>query len=75
MKMNRVKIVKSVINGNDALVIITLKPDGKKINMTVVYPDAEGYAEVLIADNGFVVGKEETGYDDYEKIYEDEQGK
>ena len=75
MKMNKVKIMRSVINGNDALVVITLKPDGKKINMTVVYPDTEGYAEVLIADNGFVVGKDEPGYEDYEKIHEDEQDK
>ena len=73
--MNKVKIMRSVINGNDALVIITLKPDGKKINMTIVYQDSEGYAEVLIADNGFVVGKDEPGYEDYEKTYEDEQGK
>ena len=75
MKMNKVKIMRSVIDGNDALVVITLKPDGKKINMTVVYPDYEGYAEVLIADNGFVVGKDEPGYEDYEKTYEDEQDK
>ena len=75
MKMNKVKIIRSVIDGNDALIVITLKPDGKKINMTVVYPDAEGYAEVLIADNGFVVGKDEPGYEDYEKIHEDEQDK
>ena len=73
--MNKVKIMRSVINGNDALIVITLKPDGKKINMTLVYPDCEGYAEVLIADNGFVVGKDEPGYEDYEKIHEDEQGK
>ena len=73
--MNKVKIMRFVINGNDALVVITLKPDGKKINMTVVYPDAEGYSEVLIADNGFVVGKDEPGYEDYEKTYEDEQDK
>ena len=73
--MNKVKIKRSVIDGNDALVVITLKPDGKKINMTVVYPDCEGYAEVLIADNGFVVGKEKPGYEDYEKIHEDEQDK
>ena len=75
MKMNKVKIMRSIINGADALVVITLKPDGKKINMTVVFPDAEGYAEVLIADNGFVVGKDEPGYEDYEKIHEDEQDK
>ena len=75
MKMNKVKIMRSVIDGNDALVVITLKPDGKKINMTVVYPDVEGCAEVLIADNGFVVGKDEPGYEDYEKTYEDEQDK
>ena len=75
MKMNKVKIIRSVIDDNDALAIITVKPDGKKINMTVVYPDCEGCAEVLIADNGFVVGKEETGYEDYEKTYEDEQDK
>ena len=73
--MNKVKIMRSVINGNDALVVITLKPDGKKINMTIVYQDCEGYAEVLIADNGFVVGKDEPGYEDYEKIHEDEQDK
>ena len=75
MKMNKVKIMRSVINGVDALVVVTLKPDGKKINMTVVYPDDEGYAEVLIADNGFVVGKDEPGYEEYEKTYEDEQDK
>ena len=75
MKMNKVKIKRSVIDGNDVLVVITLKPDGKKINMTLVYPDCEGYAEVLIADNGFVVGKDEPGYEDYEKIHEDEQDK
>ena len=75
MKMNKVKIIRSVIDGNDALAVITLKPDGKKINMTVVYPDAEGCAEVLIADNGFVVGKDEIGYEEYEKTYEDEQDK
>jgi len=75
MKMNKVKIMRSVINGADALVVITLKPDGKKINMTIVYPDAESCAEVIIADNGFVVGKDEPGYEDYEKTYEDEQDK
>ena len=75
MKMNKVKIIRSVIDGNDALALVTVKPDGKKINMTVVYPDCEGCAEVLIADNGFVVGKDEPGYEDYEKIHEDEQDK
>ena len=45
MKMNKVKIMRSVIDGVDALVVITLKPDGKKINMTVGYQDAEGYSE------------------------------
>ena len=75
MKMNRVKIIRSNIDGNDALAVITLKPDGKKINMTVVYPDCEGCAEVLIADNGFVVGKDECGYEEYKKTYEDEQDK
>ena len=30
MKMNKVKIMRSVIDGNDALVVITLKPDGKR---------------------------------------------
>ena len=75
MKMNKVKIIRSVIDGNDALVVITVKPDGKKIDMTVVYLDVEGCAEVLIADNGFVVGKDEIGYEEYEKTYEDEQDK
>ena len=69
MKMNKVKIIRSVIDGNDALAIVTVKPDGKKINMTVVYPDCEGCAEVLIADDGFIVGKEETGYEDFEETY------
>ena len=30
MKMNKVKIIRSVIDGNDAMAVITLKPDGKK---------------------------------------------
>lgn len=73
--MNKVKITKCVIDGNDALVVMTLKPDGKKINMTVVCPDCNCNAEVLIADNGFVVGKDEPGYEDYEKNFEDENDK
>ena len=43
--------------------------------MTVVYPDNEGKAEALIADDGFIVGEGECGYEDYEKTYEDEQDK
>ena len=67
--MNKVKIIRSVIDGNDALALVTVKPDGKKINMTVVYPDCEGCAEVLIADDGFIVSKEEVGYEDFEETY------
>ena len=69
MKMNKVKIIRSVIDGNDALAVITFKPDGKRINMTVAYPDCEGCAEILIADDGFVVSKEEVGYEEYEETY------
>ena len=34
MKMNKIKIAKVVVDGNESVVLITLDRNGKKINMT-----------------------------------------
>ena len=73
--MNKVKIVRAVVDGNDTLIIITLRPDGRKVSMTMTNPDDDGVAEILVADDGFIVSKDEQGYDDYEEIYESEWDK
>lgn len=75
MKMNKVKIVRAVVDGNDTLIIITLRPDGRKVSMTMANPDDDGVVEILVADDGFIVSKDEQGYDDYEEIYESEWDK
>ena len=70
MKMNKIRIAKAVIEGKEALIIITLDPDGKKKCMTIAELDNDGMTEVIVAYNGFIVSKDELGYEDYEDEYE-----
>ena len=75
MKMNKIRIAKATVNGKESLIIATLDPDGRKVCMTMTELDDDGTTDVIVADDGFVVSEEVIGYDDYEKIHEDEQGK
>lgn len=69
MKMNKIRIAKATINGKESLVLITLNPDGRKVCMTMAELDDEGMTEVIVADDGFVVSKEEVGYETFEEDY------
>ena len=71
MKMNKIRIAKATVNCNDSLIIITLDPDGKKVCMTMAELDNDGMTEVIVADNGFIVSKDEFGYEDHEEEYKE----
>ena len=66
MKMNKIRVAKATVNGKESLILITLDPDGRKVCMTMAELDDEGMTEVIVADDGFVVSKEEVGYESYE---------
>ena len=70
MKMNKIRIAKATIECKESLIVITIDPDGKKVCMTMAELDSDGMTEVIVADNGFVVSKDEIGYEDYEEKYE-----
>ena len=69
MKMNKIRIAKAIVNGKESLIIITLDPDERKVCMTMTELDDDGMTEVIVSDDGFVVGKEEVGYEDCEEAY------
>ena len=71
MKMNKIRIAKAIVNGEESLILITLDPDGRKVCMTMAELDDEGMTEVIVADDGFVVSKEEVGYEDCEEAYKE----
>ena len=72
MKINRIRIAKATVNGNESLILITLDPDGKKVCMTMAELDDDGMTEVIVADDGFVTSKDEVGYETFEEDYKDE---
>ena len=63
--MNRIKIAKATVNGLETLFLITLDECGKKVNMTMAELDNDGMTEVIVEDNGFIISKDETGYENY----------
>ena len=69
MKMNKIRIAKAIVNGKESLVLITLDPDGKKVCMTIAELDSDGMTEVIVADDGFVISKDEVGYETFEEDY------
>ena len=75
MKMNKIRIAKAIVNDSESLIIITLDPDGKKVCMTMAELDDDGMTEVIVADNGFIVSKDELGYEDHEEEYKKMFGK
>ena len=73
--MNKIRIAKANVNDSESLIIITLDQDGKKVCMTMAELDDDGMTEVIVADNGFIVSKDELGYEDYEEEYKKMFGK
>ena len=71
MKMNKIRVVKATVNGKESLILITLDPDGKKVCMTIAELYGDGITEVIVSDDGFIVSKEEVGYDDFEETYKE----
>ena len=71
MKMNKIRIAKAIVNDSESLIIITLDPDGKKVCMTMAELDDDGMTEDIVADNGFIVSKDELGYEDHEEEYKE----
>ena len=69
MKMNKIRIAKASVNGEDSLILITLDPDGRKVCMTIAELDDDGMTEVIVGDDGFIASKEEVGYEDFEETY------
>ena len=71
MKMNKIRIAKATVNDKESLILITLDPDGRKVCMTMAELDDDGITEVIVADDGFVVSKDELGYEDHEEEYKE----
>ena len=71
MKMNKIRIAKAIVNDRESLILITLDPDGRKVCMTMAELDDDGITEVIVADNGFIVSKDELGYEDHEEEYKE----
>ena len=69
MKMNKIRIAKATINGNESIILITLNPDGRKVCMTMAELDDDGTTEVIVADDGFIASKDEVGYEDCEEEF------
>ena len=67
--MNKIRIAKATVNGKESLIIITVDPNGRKKCMTMAELDDDGMTEVIVADNGFIVSKDEFGYEDHEDEY------
>lgn len=67
MKMNKIRIAKATVNGRESLILIVLDPDGRKVCMTIAELDDDGITDVIVTDDGFIVGKDEVGYEDYEE--------
>ena len=69
MKMNKIRVAKATINGNESLILITVDPDGRKVCMTMTKLDDDGMADVIVSDDGFITSREEVGYEDFEETY------
>ena len=67
MKMNKIRIAKATVDGKESLIILTVDPNGRKVCMTMAELDDDGMTEVIVKDNGFIVSKDELGYEDYDE--------
>lgn len=71
MKMNKIRIAKATVNDRESLILIVLDPDGRKVCMTVAELDYDGTTDVIVTDDGFIVSKNEVGYEDHEEEFKE----
>ena len=71
MKMNKIRVAKANVNGCESLILITIDPNGRKLCMTIAELDDDGTTDIIVADNGFIVSKDEVGYEDREEEYKE----
>lgn len=71
MKMNKIRIAKATVNGNESLIFIVVDPNGRKMCMTMAELDDDGTTDVIVTDDGFIVSKHEVGYEGHEKEFKD----
>ena len=69
--MNKIRIAKLIVDGKESLIILTVDPNGRKVNMTIAELDNDGITCVIVKDDGFIVSKDEIGYEDYEEEYKE----
>ena len=67
--MNKIRVAKATVNDKEALILITLDPDGRKVCMTITELDDDGTTDIIVSDDGFIASKEEVGYEDFEETY------
>lgn len=69
--MNKIRVAKATVNGKESLVFIVVDPDGRKVCMTMAELDDDGTTDVIVTDDGFIVSKDEIGYEDREEEFEE----
>lgn len=69
--MNKIRVAKANVNGNESLIFIVVDPNGRKLCMTIAELDDDGTTDIIVADNGFIVSKDEVGYEDREEEYKE----
>ena len=67
--MNKIRVAKATVNGNESLILITVDPNGRKMCMTMAELDDDGTTDVIVTYDGFIVSKDEVGYEDHEEEY------
>lgn len=69
--MNKIRIAKAIVNDRESLILIVVDPNGRKMCMTMAELDDDGTTDVIVTDDGFIVSKDEVGYEDHEEEYKD----
>ena len=69
--MNKIRVAKATVNGYESLIFIVVDPNGRKMYMTMAKLDDDGTTDVIVTDDGFIVSKDEVGYEDYEEEYKE----
>lgn len=65
--MNKIRIAKAIVNDRESLILIVVDPNGRKMCMTMAELDDDGTTDVIVTDDGFIVSKDEVGYEDHEE--------
>ena len=73
--MNKIRIAKANVNGKESLIILTVDPNGRNVNMTIAELDDDGMTDVIVVEDWFIVSKDELGYEDREEEYKKMFGK